>query len=566
MESFSPWVKPLRSWQQDAFNAYVRAGKENFLLVATPGAGKTIAAARIAHAILSERIAQRIVVIVPTAHLRRQWAESLAAVGLPLDPQWQNGDGWLASDYCGMAVTYQQVMASPDVHRMATRTRTLLIADEVHHAGDEKSWGSSLLHAYGNATRRLLLSGTPFRSDNSMIPWVVYQAGPDGVVRSVPDYSYGYGEALRDDAVRAIIFPSFEGRMQWSSGLEDYDATFADELPENEARRRLTTALNPEGLWIKSVMAEAHQRLREIRANGHPDAGGLVIANDHNHARGLAEVLRRISGDTPVIALSDDPDASDRIKAFSRGHTPWIVAVKMVSEGVDIPRLRVGIYATNTLTELFFRQVVGRFVRILPGIDEQTSYLYIPAEERLKAHAQRIKDERDHALAEDLEDVRSGAQPGTEQQRLYGFTGAEAESNGSIFDHAVLTPDELARARVLLQEVSAVVLPAEKLALILRKVLQDHQGNGVPQHVPPAEPAHTRAEPLHEQKERMRRGVTKRVNILVAASGGTLDHRAVYTMLMRRDNVTAKHATLEQLIERARWLDEQIAEARRAGK
>lgn len=560
VELLSPWVKSLRTWQQDAFNAYVRAGKENFLLVATPGAGKTMAAARIAHALLSEQIAQQLVVIVPTAHLRRQWAESLATVGLHIDPRWQNGDGAIASDYCGMAVTYQQVAAAPDLHRMATRTRTLLIADEVHHAGDEKSWGTGLSHAYGHASRRLLLSGTPFRSDNSMIPWVSYQAGPDRVTRSAPDYSYGYGEALRDNAVRAIIFPSFDGTMEWSSGFEKFAASFTDELPEHEARRRLMTALNPQGSWIKSVMTEAHQRLREIRANGHPDAGGLVIANDHNHARGLAEVLRRISGETPVIALSDDPDASDRIKAFARGHTPWIVAVKMVSEGVDIPRLRVGIYATNTLTELFFRQVVGRFVRVLPNIDEQTAYLYIPAEARLHAHAQRIKDEIDHVLAEELNEARNAVKATASQERLYDFEGAEAKHNGSIFDHSVLTPDELARARALLEEASAAVLPAEKLALILRKVLREQ-----PMQPPPVSAGINEedvVEPLHKQKERMRRGVTKRVNILAAASNGTLDQRAIYIMLMQRDNANAKTATLEQLIERAHWLDEQIMEAR----
>ena len=87
----------------------------------------------------------------------------------------------------------------------------------------------------------------------------------------------------------------------------------------------------------------------------HAEAGGLVICIDADHAKAVAALLRQITHTEPTVALSEDRDSSDRIAAFRDSTDPWIVAVRMVSEGVDIPRLRVGVFATTTTTELFFR-------------------------------------------------------------------------------------------------------------------------------------------------------------------------------------------------------------------
>jgi hypothetical protein len=70
----------------------------------------------------------------------------------------------------------------------------------------------------------------------------------------------------------------------------------------------------------------------------------------------------------------------------------------MVSEGVDIPRLRVGVYATTARTELFFRQVVGRFIRRTLAPDRQMSYLLLPADPQLKRLAAQVEEERNHVL------------------------------------------------------------------------------------------------------------------------------------------------------------------------
>ena len=67
-----------------------------------------------------------------------------------------------------VVVTYAQVASHPTRHRVRTENRkTLVIFDEIHHGGDAKTWGEAIREAFDDATRRLALTGTPFRSDDS---------------------------------------------------------------------------------------------------------------------------------------------------------------------------------------------------------------------------------------------------------------------------------------------------------------------------------------------------------------------------------------------------------------
>jgi hypothetical protein len=163
------------------------------------------------------------------------------------------------------------------------------------------------------------------------------------------------------------------------------------------AAQRLRTALSIDGEWLPTVLLQANEKLNTIR-RVQPDAGGLVIAADQDHAQGIADILRYRCGTRATVAISDDPMSSSRIARFAAAADPWIVAVRMVSEGVDIPRLRVGVYATTTTTDLFFRQAVGRFVRWTRGVPRQKAYLFIPDDPRLRTWATQIADARRHSL------------------------------------------------------------------------------------------------------------------------------------------------------------------------
>jgi hypothetical protein len=293
----------------------------------------------------------------------------------------------------GAVTTYQQIAANPDaIRRIAGGA--FVVLDEIHHAADARSWGDGVKHAFTPAWLRLCMSGTPFRSDQSAIPFVHYQGD-----LAVPDFEYGYGRALRDAAVvLPVYFPRINGRMEWSAPSgETYEASFSDPLGRTLASQRLRTALDLEGAWLPAVLAKAHRQLEHLRVRD-PRAGGMVIAMDQDHARGIARILSALLRVRPTIAVSDDAAASRKIADFTAGDEPWIVAVRMVSEGVDIPRLRVGVYATNTVTDLFFRQAVGRLVRVSQPAERQLAYMFIPDDPRLRAFAHGIAEQRRHSL------------------------------------------------------------------------------------------------------------------------------------------------------------------------
>jgi superfamily II DNA or RNA helicase len=387
----------LRAWQAEALDAYFEHEPRDFLAAATPGAGKTTFALRLATELLSRRVVERVTVVAPTEHLKRQWAEAASRVGLHLDPDFKNSDGRYARHYRGVAVTYAQVAMRPSLHKDITEAhKTLVILDEVHHGGDALSWGDGIREAFERATRRLSLTGTPFRSDTAPIPFVTYLPDRQGIRTSVTDYNYGYGRALADGVVRPVIFMVYAGHMRWRTKTGDeMEARLGEGNTKDITSQAWRTALDPRGEWIPAVLAAADRRLTEVR-NAIPDAGGLVIATDHYAARAYADILQQLSGEPVTVVLSDEKEASDRIEAFAKGDSRWMVAVRMVSEGVDVPRLAVGVYATSASTPLFFAQAIGRFVRARRR--GETASVFLPNVPALMALANALELERDHAL------------------------------------------------------------------------------------------------------------------------------------------------------------------------
>jgi superfamily II DNA or RNA helicase len=387
----------LRAWQSAALESYRATEPRDFLTVATPGAGKTTYALRLASDLLDRRVVERVVVVAPTEHLKTQWAAAAAAMGISLDPDFSGARGVTSSDHLGIAVTYAGVAANSLLYRRRVEDRkTLVILDEVHHAADSLSWGESVREAFEPATRRLALTGTPFRSDINPIPFVSYVPGPDGVGRSAADHVYGYADALRDHVVRPVMFLAYSGRMRWRTRAGDeVSAVLGEDQAKDVTQQAWRTALDPQGEWIPQVLRAANRRLTEVRRHV-PDAGGLVIASDQTKARAYAKQLEAITGRKPTVVLSDDPRAGSKISAFSASHDRWMVAVRMVSEGVDVPRLMVGVYATSTSTPLFFAQAVGRFVRARRR--GETASIFVPSVPLLLRLAGELEEERDHVL------------------------------------------------------------------------------------------------------------------------------------------------------------------------
>jgi superfamily II DNA or RNA helicase len=520
-----PSGRPLRAWQQAAADAVLEHDGDAFLASATPAAGKTTFGLHIAHRMLSEGRIGRVAVIAPTTHICRQWALDAARYGIDLEPNRPNAAGPEPRDRHGIAVTYATLAAEPSLHRRrAAQVPTLLLADEPHHMGELAAWGRSTLSAFERARFRLLLSGTPFRSDNTPIPWVDYD--DDGV--SCADYSYGYTDALIDGVCRPVTFHTYDGDMEWMSDGRRRRADFSVALPGAEAARRLRTALDPDGDWIEHVLRDAHAELSSLRAGPHPDAGGLVVAIDKEHADKLAARLARVAGERPEIVTSDAADASQRIQRFAAGSGSWLVSVLMVSEGVDIPRLRVGVYATSARTELFFRQVVGRFIRRTGAPKEQMSHLFLPSDPALKQLATQIEEERNHALVQlaDGEAVERG-------ERTEAEEGFRALWSSARRDDDVLQTTQPGDALQLFAEAT----PAPSAAL----------------------QAFTTTEPetAHERRERLREERRALVAAIARRTGEA--HAAINARVNREVGVASVAACTVEQLERANQLLERLA-------
>lgn len=491
-EGRSARVIAPRAWQAEFLARHAAHPRPDFLLVATPGAGKTLAACQ---AIRAASFAQ-VVVVCPTTALRAQWADAADLVGLHLDPRWRNADGAWRDEVDGVVVTYQQVAQAPDLFAHHLARPTIVVLDEIHHAGESATWGTALRAAFDGARRRLALSGTPFRSDARAIPFVRY----DEERRCAPDFVYGYGDAVGDGVCRPLTFRLLDATLRWRVDTQETIAGFADELDATDDARRLRTAIDPSTPLLSQMLRDADALLRKARAVI-PDAAGLVLCDDRAHARATSALLRTIAGEKPVVVLSDEPQAHARIDRFARGDADaarWLVAVNMVSEGVDVPRLVLAAYATVKRTDLFFRQAVGRVVR---RRDQDPSDLvatvFLPADPTLTGCAERVEVELrqqvlDEAAAFDVEPP-----PGLARRIDFQPLDAQVEPGGMIVAGVRYARAEVEAARRLLRELGQ---SERALRSVLEFVRRERVGG------PPAPPAPV---PAHRRVEHKRRALDR---------------------------------------------------------
>lgn len=426
----------LRRWQKQVLDLFLRERPRDLLIVASPGAGKTVGALTLVLHNLRDHPHRPVFVVTPTRQLKQQWADEAALFDLQLEPNWRGGP--LPPDAHGIVTTYAQV---------ATQAKSLgsladdgiVIMDEVHHAGDDEdlAWGEGLKHAFATSSVRLAVSGTPFRRDDAQIPFVDYDA--EGEAQA--DFVYGYADALDDGGVvRPVYFPRIGGEMEWTTpeGVP-VTATFDDALTRDLTSQRLRTALDPSGGWMRDALRQAHDRLTSVR-KARPDAGGIVFCVDQGHARAVARILKDEMGASAVVAVSDDADSDKVADEFRTGTTQWICSVRKTSEGYDAKRLAVAVYATNVTSPLYFQQAVGRVIR---WRDEdgprQAAWVYIPDDPRLRALAFAIKDQLVHVIGK-RKDARKDDEwdevPPPERGEQVSLFAAISSSASSVSDDA----------------------------------------------------------------------------------------------------------------------------------
>jgi superfamily II DNA or RNA helicase len=530
-----PWSRSLRSWQREGVAKWAAERPQSSLAVVTPGGGKSLYSAAIAYGALSGGLVDGVIVVVPSDHLRSQLALTYAGVGIQLDPYFSNADGMYARDLVGAVVTIHQVALDPHLfRRIASRRRLLVVVDEAHHAGDNLRWGQAIDVAFAEATHIVFLSGTPFRSDSRGISLLTY----DALGRVEADIVYGYRQALRDGVARPLVFHRQGGEVTWTgSDGSANTASFAGALPKQRSSERLRAALYDAG-WVTEVLVRGHRILEGLRRQDR-DAGGLIVCIDEAHARWVASTMAEALGFHPTVVVSADAAAGAKIKRFTDGNEPWLCAVRMVSEGVDIPRLRTLAYLTNARTELFFRQLVGRVVRARNG-STAASYVMLPDDPDLREFAQAIED--------DVHGYREELPVGSARPRL-----AHEIASSQFESHAALHHD----AGTIVGETSAAALgdPVVEAAAPPAAAAQAH-GAAAPR----AETAL-----LADQKGTLRREVWSMVQTV--SGRFRREPRDVYAYWAKRDGASVSQATERQLSARLRsmqtWLDENFCPVQR---
>lgn len=404
----------LFDWQAEAAELYFSQPRKDFLLQVVPGGGKTIFGLYVAKRMLVEGTVGRVIVVAPTLNIKAQWKAVAAEIGLKLYDDEPESDG------NGIVCTYQQVAYGPEVFaETCAEDRTLVIFDEVHHAGDREdgqSWGDTAGRAFENASNRLSLTGTPFRSDDYKIAFVDYVDG-----KCLPDYVYSYQQALAAGICRNVQFQVFGGSAAWQREGEDVrEVALGDQLRKVDTPKVLKAILDPSGDFCRAMMRHADQSMTSMFPAG---SAGLVLANDCKHARELSHALEQVTGIKPVLATTESGGVK-KIKAFRDSSDRWIVAVRQVSEGVDIPRLRVACYLTRTRTELFYIQAVGRVLRTVEKGEREHALFYIPGIQELVDLAQSCFDNRTHEIS-GVESVgtRLREQGSPTEVRVLGSTG-----------------------------------------------------------------------------------------------------------------------------------------------
>lgn len=466
------WIDtdPPREWQDEAMDFVRQHSKPDFLAACCPAAGKTVFGLRAAHFKLFGGECDFIIIVVHSDEIRTQWIKEAPLHGINLC-RYNHGDGGVQEGFHGCVVTYQQVASQPGLYEtLCARYDVVALFDEVHHAGDRMHWGERIKQAFKAAKLRLSLSGTPFRGDNERIPFLNYV---EGVCK--PDYTYPYWRGIKEKVCRVVEFPAWNADVTWhvydpkKDTVNSKTVDFDDEVCQDDRAKRLRFALYDDDYLTEMVKA-GNGLLQQLRQGGHSNAGGLAIAMNKTHAYQVARVIQRVTGFEPRVVISDSDDASKDIETFRNNAEPWIVAVRMFSEGVSVRRLRVCVYGTNMVTDISFIQAVGRIIRRI-GTDDDLAYFVMPKDPLFVSHSSKIEEEVIRAVGEDEEAVDSDDQTPRERRNPSSVTsipgGTENERHdGSGYRGEFFESRRLEAIESILKESNITVPPIQALALM----------------------------------------------------------------------------------------------------
>ncbi|MFC7812227.1 DEAD/DEAH box helicase [Streptomyces olivaceus] len=399
------WIRSPREWQQAAFEDFTSRLPQTYLAAVCPGGGKTEYALAVAKYLIQQGQINFVIVVSPTDALTRQWADKGAQFGIALNPEMSSRPLNQSREFVGGSVTYGLLAGKKGTAAAFSKAmqirRTMVILDEAHHTGENKAWGIAVQTAFELARHRLLLTGTPTRSDTDRIPFARYRQDADGVRRIMRDYDYGTGRGVRDQVIRGLDFRFYDATVNELpfGDTVAMSTNISEAVSRSDHSKFMGVVMDPHSGWFRDLLPAVHHELMAIRRTV-PNAGCLILANDKEHVRAYERLIKEITGHTAAVVISEEPDARQALEDYTDSDEPYIIAIRMVSEGVDIPRLRVLVWLTRTQTELFFAQGTARVVRIPDRSDSGPAVAFMPSLDALRELAQGIDKDIIHEITE----------------------------------------------------------------------------------------------------------------------------------------------------------------------
>jgi superfamily II DNA or RNA helicase len=511
-------VKP-RVWQKTALKKFEEHDEKTFLLEATPGSGKTTASGFFANHLFEQNIINFALIAVPNTAIKGDEDAGFLGdwnkLGIQITTVLKDGKG-LPSEFRGAVVTYQQLpnLVGTVATWVKNGAQICFIPDEIHHLvndGDFK-WGPAAESIAGVSKKIIAMTGTPFRGDRRRISFVEY----DKDDKVVANHRYRYRDAVRDGVCREVEFFHDDSVTQFILNTNEHIVRVSEIENELERRGALNTIFRTDSDWLRAAITRADVKLDEYRT-WDADAGGLVVCrpgfheDDDRHLDYVAKLFKEVTEIEPVVVSYDDTDTT-KITLFRKNLDRWMCAVRKVSEGVDIKRLRTLLMATCPTTELLFRQIVGRVLRVDDEARPGNATVFMPKFPALVEWAKNISAEakqgiKDRDEDEGENDENGGGTPKGKSKFVPISASHEQGGATSDFGEQYTSAEINAAEQQKRGDTQLVDVPITKIAHLMRKL-----GVNIPEDTPPEEPLQIRKKRIRKKIVAKFRALTIRQN------------------------------------------------------
>lgn len=493
------------AWQERALSSYKISQKKFFLLSVCPGGGKTLGSAKLANFDFAEKHIDFAVVVTPTLPIKAGFLRQWHRAGINLTTNLKDSKG-RPKEFTAAAITYQQLknIVSTFETWVANGVKLLVIFDEIHHAAEDNDWGYHSEKLASIATKVISMTGTPFRNDGSKISFLNYDA--NGKVSA--DFTYTLEDAIANRVCRDVDFIHDDGFADFIHMEQQQHLKISEAKTPEERSNIARSIFDKDGVWIKSLLEKAEGKLDSERTSDR-DAACLVVCrpgwdkDENKFLHGMSQLVRCATNEHPTMIEYDDPEAPTKIEIFRKGTEKFILAVRMISEGVDIPRIKIILLACQCGSELLFRQIIGRALRVDDEKNPGHATIFMPKFPQLVEWAQRIKDEAVSGLRK--RKVLDAERETGEPSPYTNLGSTHEDGGGSDAWGNRYTPNEINAAETVkaaspsLWDVSVL-----KVALILRQAGFQSEDAEAPEE-----------EPLQTRKKRLRLQIHKAVNQFV---------------------------------------------------